>query len=97
MSVFLPTSLSIYLCVSFCLPVSLFILPSVHQSIAGKNSWQLASMDITVGSPRFPMFNLQKGKSYCFRVRSVNKFGVSEPSEPSPPISLGQPQGEGEE
>ncbi|XP_055759477.1 myomesin-3 isoform X1 [Salvelinus fontinalis] len=64
----------------------------VERSIAGKNSWQLASMDITVGSPRFPMFNLQKGKSYCFRVRSVNKFGVSEPSEPSPPISLVQPQ-----
>uniref|UniRef100_A0A4W5MLC7 Myomesin 3 n=1 Tax=Hucho hucho TaxID=62062 RepID=A0A4W5MLC7_9TELE len=49
-------------------------------------------MDITVGSPRFPMFDLQKGNSYCFRVRSVNKFGVSEPSEPSLPISLGQPQ-----
>ncbi|XP_029574428.1 myomesin-3-like [Salmo trutta] len=49
-------------------------------------------MDITVGSPRFPMFNLQKGKSYCFRVRSVIKFGVSESSEPSLPISLGQPQ-----
>ncbi|XP_031693944.1 myomesin-3-like [Oncorhynchus kisutch] len=49
-------------------------------------------MDITVGSPRFPMFNLQKGKSYCFRVRSANKYGVSESSEPSLPISLGQPQ-----
>ncbi|XP_052345363.1 M-protein, striated muscle-like isoform X2 [Oncorhynchus keta] len=64
----------------------------VEGSIAGKNSWQLASMDITVGSPRFPMFNLQKGKSYYFRVRSFNKYGVSESSEPSLPISLGQPQ-----
>uniref|UniRef100_A0A8C0GBV8 Myomesin 3 n=1 Tax=Chelonoidis abingdonii TaxID=106734 RepID=A0A8C0GBV8_CHEAB len=30
-----------------------------------------------------------KGKSYCFRVRSANKYGVSEPSLPSEPITAG--------
>ncbi|KAJ7985302.1 hypothetical protein DPEC_G00350670 [Dallia pectoralis] len=64
----------------------------VEQSIAGKNSWRLASMDLVVGSPRFPVFDLQTGKSYSFRVRSVNKYGVSDPSEASPPVSLGPPQ-----
>uniref|UniRef100_A0A8C9SG05 Myomesin 3 n=1 Tax=Scleropages formosus TaxID=113540 RepID=A0A8C9SG05_SCLFO len=34
----------------------------------------------------------QKDKAYCFRVRSINKYGVSEPSLPSVPISLGDPQ-----
>ncbi|XP_034145032.1 myomesin-3 isoform X2 [Esox lucius] len=64
----------------------------VEQSTAGKDSWHLANMDMEVASPRFPVFDLQKGKSYCFRVRSVNKFGVSDPSEPSAPVSLGPPQ-----
>ncbi|KAA8591786.1 hypothetical protein FQN60_017160 [Etheostoma spectabile] len=45
-----------------------------------------------VNSPRFPVFDLVKGKQYCFRVRSINKYGVSDPSEPSTPISLGKPQ-----
>lgn len=62
----------------------------VERSLAGKNSWQLASLDMTVGSPRFPVFDLVKGKAYSFRVRSVNKYGVSEPSEPSADISLGE-------
>uniref|UniRef100_A0A3B1IHV5 Myomesin 3 n=1 Tax=Astyanax mexicanus TaxID=7994 RepID=A0A3B1IHV5_ASTMX len=55
----------------------------VERSIAGKNSWHLASMDMTVQSTRFAAFDLQKGKSYCFRVRSINKYGISDPSEPS--------------
>uniref|UniRef100_A0A3Q3EVU2 Myomesin 3 n=1 Tax=Labrus bergylta TaxID=56723 RepID=A0A3Q3EVU2_9LABR len=32
-----------------------------------------------------------KGKRYCFRVRSINKYGVSDPSEPTQPISLAVP------
>uniref|UniRef100_A0A8B9GC49 Myomesin 3 n=1 Tax=Amazona collaria TaxID=241587 RepID=A0A8B9GC49_9PSIT len=35
-------------------------------------------------APRFALFDLVKGKSYCFRVRSVNKYGLSEPSLPTP-------------
>uniref|UniRef100_A0A8B9PTY3 Myomesin 3 n=1 Tax=Apteryx owenii TaxID=8824 RepID=A0A8B9PTY3_APTOW len=42
-----------------------------------------------VNSPRFALFDLVKGKSYCFRVRSVNKYGISEPSLPSEPITAG--------
>ncbi|XP_073341600.1 myomesin-3 [Pagrus major] len=64
----------------------------VERSLAGKSSWELASLDIMVNSPRFPVFDLVKGKQYCFRVRSINKYGVSDPSEPSEPISLGKPQ-----
>ncbi|XP_008278820.1 myomesin-3 [Stegastes partitus] len=64
----------------------------VERSLAGKNSWEMASLDMVVNSPRFPVFDLVKGKQYCFRVRSVNKYGVSDPSEPSALISLGKPQ-----
>ncbi|XP_062255192.1 myomesin-3 [Platichthys flesus] len=64
----------------------------VEQSLAGKSSWELASLDMVVNSPRFPVFALVKGKQYRFRVRSINKYGVSDPSEPSEPISLGKPQ-----
>lgn len=66
----------------------------LYQSLAGMSSWELASLDMVVNSPRFPVFDLVKGKQYRFRVRSINKYGVSDPSEPSEPISLGKPQGE---
>ncbi|XP_006268041.1 myomesin-3 [Alligator mississippiensis] len=61
----------------------------VEKSIAGSNCWQMVNLDIPVASPRFAVFDLVKGKSYCFRVRSVNKYGVSEPSLPSEPVSPG--------
>lgn len=64
----------------------------VERSLAGTSSWEMASLDMVVNSPRFPVFDLVKGKQYCFRVRSVNKYGVSDPSEPSALISLGTPQ-----
>ncbi|KAK7158319.1 hypothetical protein R3I93_009509 [Phoxinus phoxinus] len=66
---------------------------AVERSITGKESWHLASMDMTVLSTRFAAFDQQKGKSYSYRVRSVNKYGISEPSLPSGPVSLGQPPG----
>ncbi|KAL7394101.1 hypothetical protein ABVT39_020649 [Epinephelus coioides] len=64
----------------------------VERSLAGTSTWELANLDMEVNSPRFPVFDLVKGKQYCFRVRSINKYGVSDPSEPSAPISLGKPQ-----
>uniref|UniRef100_A0A3Q3JBP2 Uncharacterized protein n=1 Tax=Monopterus albus TaxID=43700 RepID=A0A3Q3JBP2_MONAL len=58
-----------------------------------KSNWELASLDMTVSSPRFPVFDLVTDKQYCFRVRSVNKYGISDPSEicsimSSPPHSV---------
>uniref|UniRef100_A0A670XRX5 Myomesin 3 n=1 Tax=Pseudonaja textilis TaxID=8673 RepID=A0A670XRX5_PSETE len=44
----------------------------------------MVNLDIAVGSTTFPVFGLEKAKSYCFRVRSVNKYGVSDPSLPTP-------------
>ncbi|XP_061631446.1 myomesin-3 isoform X1 [Phyllopteryx taeniolatus] len=64
----------------------------VERSQDGKSSWEMASLDSVVNSPRFPIFDLVKGTQYCFRVRAVNKYGVSEPSEPSGWICLGKPQ-----
>ncbi|CAJ1062752.1 myomesin-3 [Xyrichtys novacula] len=64
----------------------------VERSLVETSSWELASLDVVVNSPRFPVFDLVKGKQYRFRVRSINKYGVSDPSEPSQPISLGKPQ-----
>ncbi|XP_067093822.1 LOW QUALITY PROTEIN: myomesin-3 [Osmerus mordax] len=61
----------------------------VERSLAGRSSWQLTSLDQTVSSPRFPVFDLQRGVAYEFRVRSVNKYGVSDPSTASPPLTLG--------
>lgn len=73
---------------------NVIFLPLSIQSVAGKNSWELASLDTLVSSPRFPALDLVKGRQYCFRVRSVNKYGVSEPSEPSRPVWLAEPRGE---
>ncbi|XP_009513437.1 myomesin-3 [Phalacrocorax carbo] len=61
----------------------------VEKSIVGSNSWQMVNLDMPVNSPRFALFDLVKGKSYCFRVRSVNKYGISEPSLPSEPVTAG--------
>ncbi|XP_054638923.1 myomesin-3 isoform X2 [Dunckerocampus dactyliophorus] len=64
----------------------------VERSQEGKNTWELASLDVVVNSPRFPVFDLVKGTQYRFRVRAINKYGVSDPSEPSGLISLGKPE-----
>lgn len=61
----------------------------VFQSVAGTDSWHLASLDMTVRATRFAAFDMQKEISYRYRIRAINKYGVSEPSEPSLPVSLG--------
>lgn len=63
--------------------------PFLLQLIVGSNSWQMVNLDMPVNSPRFALFDLVKGKSYCFRVRSANKYGISEPSLPSEPVTAG--------
>ncbi|XP_034089137.1 myomesin-3 isoform X2 [Gymnodraco acuticeps] len=61
----------------------------VERSLAGKSSWEMASLEMEVNSPRFPVLDLIQGQQYLFRVRSINRHGVSDPSEPSAPVSLG--------
>ncbi|KAJ8289547.1 hypothetical protein GJAV_G00002550 [Gymnothorax javanicus] len=64
----------------------------VERSLVGSDIWQMVNVDQTVSSPRFAALDLQRGEAYIFRVRSVNKYGVSDPSLPSPPISLIAPK-----
>ncbi|XP_029475460.1 myomesin-3 isoform X2 [Rhinatrema bivittatum] len=59
----------------------------MEKSIAGSDSWQRVNLEAAVESPRCSVFDLIQGKSYCFRVRSVNKHGISVPSLPSEPVS----------
>ncbi|NWX57561.1 MYOM3 protein, partial [Promerops cafer] len=61
----------------------------VEKCLVGSNSWQMVNLETPANSPRFALFDLAKGKSFRFRVRSVNKFGISEPSLPSPPVTAG--------
>ncbi|XP_029451613.1 myomesin-2 isoform X2 [Rhinatrema bivittatum] len=53
----------------------------VEKSLVGSESWQRVNSQVPVRSPRYAVFDLVDGKSYNFRVLSVNKFGTSEPSE----------------
>ncbi|KAL0613688.1 Myomesin-1, partial [Plecturocebus cupreus] len=48
---------------------------------AGTENWQRVNTELPVKSPRFALFDLVEGKSYCFRVRCSNSAGVGEPSE----------------
>ncbi|XP_056421653.1 myomesin-2 isoform X2 [Hyla sarda] len=58
----------------------------IEKTQVGSGSWQRVNSDIPVRSPRYAVFDLVEGKSYNFRVIAVNKHGVSEPSEVTPPI-----------
>uniref|UniRef100_A0A3Q0RW63 Myomesin 2a n=1 Tax=Amphilophus citrinellus TaxID=61819 RepID=A0A3Q0RW63_AMPCI len=48
--------------------------------------WQQINTAVKLHSPRYPVFDLQDGKKYQFRVYSVNMYGSSEASAPSEPI-----------
>uniref|UniRef100_A0A8C5I8J6 Myomesin 3 n=1 Tax=Junco hyemalis TaxID=40217 RepID=A0A8C5I8J6_JUNHY len=61
----------------------------VEKCLVGSSSWQMVNLETPANSPRFALFGLEKGKSFRFRVRSVNKFGISEPSVPSAPVLAG--------
>ncbi|KAM3933469.1 myomesin-3 isoform 2-T2 [Leptodactylus fuscus] len=60
----------------------------IEKCMEGSNKWERINLDTSVHSPRFSVMDLDKGKSYCFRVQAANKHGVSDPSDPSSPISL---------
>uniref|UniRef100_A0A663M971 Myomesin-1 n=1 Tax=Athene cunicularia TaxID=194338 RepID=A0A663M971_ATHCN len=57
------------------------IMYFVEKCIAGTEDWQRVNTEIPVKSPRFAVFDLAEGKSYCFRVRCCNSAGIGEPSE----------------
>ncbi|XP_073445284.1 myomesin-2 [Dendrobates tinctorius] len=62
----------------------------IEKTMVGSGSWQRVNSQIPVRSPRYAVFDLVEGKSYNFRVISVNKHGVSEPSEVTPPIQAAE-------
>ncbi|XP_011761154.2 myomesin-3 [Macaca nemestrina] len=65
---------------------------SLEKSVIGSGTWEAISTESPVKSPRFAVLDLEKKKSYVFRVRAMNQYGLSDPSEPSEPIALpGQP------
>lgn len=51
----------------------------------GTHHWALCN-DAPVKYARFPVTGLVEGRSYVFRVRAINKAGVSRPSRVSEPV-----------
>uniref|UniRef100_A0A8C6QTU8 Myomesin-3 n=1 Tax=Nannospalax galili TaxID=1026970 RepID=A0A8C6QTU8_NANGA len=60
----------------------------LEKSVIGSGTWEAISSETPVKSPRFALLDLEKGKSYVFRVRALNQYGMSDPSEPSEPVAL---------
>ncbi|XP_057680992.1 myomesin-1 isoform X2 [Corythoichthys intestinalis] len=61
----------------------------VEKCVSGTDSWQRVNTEIPVKSPRFALFDLAEGNSYCFRVRCCNAAGVGEPSDPTEATTVG--------
>ncbi|XP_055466976.1 myomesin-3 [Psammomys obesus] len=61
---------------------------TLEKSIIGSGTWEAISSETPIRSPRFALLDLEKGKSYVFRVRALNQYGMSDPSEPSEPVAL---------
>ncbi|CAK6440754.1 unnamed protein product [Pipistrellus nathusii] len=64
------------------------LMYSLEKSVIGSGTWEAVRTEAPVTSRRFALLDLEKGKSYVFRVRAMNQFGMSDPSEPSEPIAL---------
>ncbi|KAM3864976.1 LOW QUALITY PROTEIN: myomesin-2 [Diretmus argenteus] len=58
----------------------------IEKCLAGTGAWQRINSAVKLHSPRYPVFDLQDGKQYQFRVYSVNMYGSSEASAPTEPI-----------
>ncbi|XP_072239704.1 myomesin-2 isoform X2 [Leuresthes tenuis] len=58
----------------------------IEKCLAGTGAWQRINTAVKLHSPRYPVFDLQDGQKYQFRVYSVNLYGSSEASAPSEPI-----------
>uniref|UniRef100_A0A3B5LT34 Myomesin 2a n=1 Tax=Xiphophorus couchianus TaxID=32473 RepID=A0A3B5LT34_9TELE len=58
----------------------------IIEKVPGTGAWQRINTAVKLHSPRYPVFDLQDGQKYQFRVFSVNMYGSSEASAPSEPI-----------
>ncbi|XP_063740292.1 M-protein, striated muscle isoform X3 [Eleginops maclovinus] len=58
----------------------------IEKCLAGTGAWQRINTAVKLHSPRYPVFDLQEGQKYQFRVFSVNLYGSSEASFSSEPI-----------
>lgn len=65
------------------------------QCLAGTGAWHRVNTGIQLLAPRYPVFDLQDGQKYQFRVYSVNMYGSSEASEPSESIQKVNLDGKG--
>ncbi|KAG7488543.1 hypothetical protein MATL_G00035010 [Megalops atlanticus] len=62
----------------------------VDRCEVGTNHWSQCN-DTPVKFARFPVTGLVEGRSYMFRVRAVNKSGISRPSRASEPVAAMDP------
>ncbi|MED6293100.1 hypothetical protein CHARACLAT_007382 [Characodon lateralis] len=58
----------------------------IEKCLAGTGVWQRINTAVKLHSPRYPVFDLQDGQKYQFRVYSINMYGSSQASAPSEPI-----------
>ncbi|XP_056590500.1 myomesin-2 isoform X2 [Triplophysa dalaica] len=65
----------------------------IEKYVGDSHLWQRVNTAVQLRSPRYPVFDMEDGKSYRFRVITVNKYGSSEPSEPTDPIQKVDPHG----
>lgn len=70
-------------------------VPTLPQCLTGTGAWQQINTAVKLHAPRYPVFDLQDGQKYRFRVYSVNLYGSSEASEPSEPIQKVDLDGKG--
>ncbi|TRY88116.1 hypothetical protein DNTS_031497 [Danionella cerebrum] len=65
----------------------------IEKCVGDDGIWQRVNTAVQLQSPRYPLYDMEDGKSYRFRVISANKYGSSEPSEPTEPIQKVDPHG----
>ncbi|KAA0707827.1 Myomesin-2 165 kDa connectin-associated protein 165 kDa titin-associated protein M-protein [Triplophysa tibetana] len=65
----------------------------IEKCVGDSHLWQRVNTAVQLRSPRYPVFDMEDGKTYRFRVITVNKYGSSEPSESTDPIQKVDPHG----